>query len=62
VLFAATFTKSAEEPDNGEYHSNHLRGESTMASIRPLERTLAENVNWNKARINFLAKFLIALI
>jgi hypothetical protein len=33
-----------------------------MASIRPLERTLAENVNWNKARINFLAKFLIALI
>jgi hypothetical protein len=33
-----------------------------MASIRPLERTLAENVDWNKARINFLAKFLIALI
>jgi len=33
-----------------------------MASIRPLERTLAENVAWNKARINFLAKFLIALI
>ena len=33
-----------------------------MASIRPLERTLADNVDWNKARINFLAKFLIALI
>jgi hypothetical protein len=33
-----------------------------MADIRPLERTLAENVTWNKARINFLAKFLIALI
>jgi hypothetical protein len=33
-----------------------------MASIRPLERTLAENVAWNKARINFLAKFLVALI
>jgi hypothetical protein len=33
-----------------------------MASIRPLEQTLAENVDWNKARINFLAKFLIALI
>ena len=33
-----------------------------MASIRPLERTLADNVAWNKARINFLAKFLIALI
>jgi len=33
-----------------------------MASIRPLERTLAENINWNKARINFLAKFLVALI
>lgn len=33
-----------------------------MASIRPLERTLAENIDWNKARINFLAKFLIALI
>ena len=33
-----------------------------MADIRSLERTLAENVAWNKARINFLAKFLIALI
>jgi hypothetical protein len=33
-----------------------------MADIRHLERTLAENVSWNKARINFLAKFLIALI
>ena len=33
-----------------------------MANIRPLERTLAENVAWNKARINFLAKFLVALI
>jgi hypothetical protein len=33
-----------------------------MTSIRPLERTLAENLAWNKARINFLAKFLIALI
>jgi hypothetical protein len=33
-----------------------------MANIRSLERTLAETVDWNKARINFLAKFLIALI
>lgn len=33
-----------------------------MANIRPLERTLAENVTWNKARINFLAKFIIALV
>lgn len=33
-----------------------------MADIRSLERTLAQNVPWNKARINFLAKFLIALI
>jgi hypothetical protein len=33
-----------------------------MADIRLLERTLAENVTWNKARINFLSKFLIALI
>lgn len=33
-----------------------------MANIRPLERTLAENVDWNKARINFLANFLVALI
>lgn len=33
-----------------------------MADIRPLERTLAENVTWNKARINFLAKFTIAVI
>ncbi len=33
-----------------------------MADIRPLERTLAENVAWNKARINFLAKFTLALV
>ena len=33
-----------------------------MADIRLLERTLANNVAWNKARINFLAKFIIALI
>lgn len=33
-----------------------------MTSIRPLEQTLAQNIDWNKARINFLAKFLIALI
>jgi len=33
-----------------------------MASIHPLERTLAETVDWHKARINFLAKFLVALL
>ena len=33
-----------------------------MTSIRSLEQTLAQNIDWNKARINFLAKFLIALI
>ena len=33
-----------------------------MADIRPLDQTLAQIVSWNKARINFLAKFLIALI
>jgi hypothetical protein len=33
-----------------------------MIDIRRLERTLAENVSWNKARINFLAKFTLALV
>ena len=33
-----------------------------MADIRCLERTLRENVTWNKARINFLAKFIVALV
>jgi len=33
-----------------------------MADIHCLERTLAENVTWNKARRNFLAKFIVALI
>ena len=33
-----------------------------MADIRLLERTLRDNVTWNKARINFLARFIIALI
>jgi hypothetical protein len=33
-----------------------------MADIRLLERTLARNVAWNRARINFAAKFIVALI
>ena len=33
-----------------------------MASTLLLERTLAQKVSWNKARINFLAKFLVALL
>ena len=30
-----------------------------MADIRRLERTLGETVTWNKARRNFLAKFIV---
>ena len=33
-----------------------------MASTLLLQRTLADNVSWNKARINFLAKFIVALL
>src|SRR2546423_15574830 len=33
-----------------------------MACIRLVERTLGENVAWNKARINFLARFLVAVV
>ncbi len=33
-----------------------------MADLRFLERTLAETVTWNKARRNFLAKFVVALV
>ena len=33
-----------------------------MASTLLLERTLAQKVAWNKARINFLAKFIVALL
>jgi hypothetical protein len=33
-----------------------------MADIRLLERTLAQNVTWNPARINYVAKFLVAVI
>ncbi|SRR5579885_417307 len=33
-----------------------------MADMRLLERTLSHNVAWNRARINFLARFIIALI
>ncbi|PYS46239.1 MAG: IS4 family transposase [Acidobacteria bacterium] len=33
-----------------------------MVNKSLLERTLAENVTWNKARINFLTKFLVAVI
>jgi hypothetical protein len=33
-----------------------------MADLRLLERTLAQNVAWNRARINFLARFLVAVL
>ena len=33
-----------------------------MTEYSLLERTLAANSTWNKARIKFLARFLIALI
>lgn len=33
-----------------------------MTDINQLEKTLAESLPWHKARINFLAKFLIAII
>jgi len=33
-----------------------------MAEVRCLERTLEENLSWNKARINFFSKFLMAII
>src|SRR5215212_161686 len=33
-----------------------------MSNIRPLEQALAGNLSWNKARIKFLACFIIALI
>lgn len=33
-----------------------------MADTLLLERTLSKNVTWNKARINFLSKFTVALI
>lgn len=33
-----------------------------MADVQNLERTLAETLYWNRARINFLAKFIVGLI
>ena len=32
-----------------------------MIDIRSLERTLLDNLPWNKARIKFVARFLLAL-
>jgi hypothetical protein len=32
-----------------------------MTDIRSLERTLLDNLPWNRARIKFLARFLLAL-
>ena len=32
-----------------------------MTSIRSLERTLLDNLPWNKTRIKFVARFLLAL-
>ena len=31
-----------------------------MTDIRSLERTLLDNLPWNKARIKFVARFLVA--
>ncbi len=31
-----------------------------MTDIRPIERTLLDNLPWNKARIKFVARFLLA--
>lgn len=33
-----------------------------MTDIRSLEQTLGNNLSWNQSRINFLAKFILALI
>jgi len=33
-----------------------------MNNIRPLEQTLAQNLPWHKARIKFLARFLISIL
>jgi hypothetical protein len=38
-----------------------LKGDRTMTDIRSLEQTLLENLPWNKARIKFVARFLLAL-
>jgi len=32
-----------------------------MTDIRSLEQTLIDNLPWNKARIKFVARFLLAL-
>jgi hypothetical protein len=32
-----------------------------MTGIRPLERTLLDNLPWNRASFKFLARFLLAL-
>jgi hypothetical protein len=32
-----------------------------MTDIRSLEQTLLENLPWNRARIKFVARFLLAL-
>ena len=32
-----------------------------MTDIRSLEQTLLENLHWNKARIKFIARFLLAI-
>ncbi len=32
-----------------------------MTDVRSLERTLLDNLPWNKARIKFVARFLLAL-
>jgi hypothetical protein len=37
------------------------KGDRTMTNIRTLEQTLFDNPAWNKARIKFLARFLLAL-
>ncbi|MGH8648652.1 MAG: hypothetical protein ACREUP_05010 [Burkholderiales bacterium] len=37
------------------------KGDRTMTPIHSLEQTLSDNLPWNKARIKFVARFLLAL-
>ena len=37
------------------------KGDRTMTDIRSLEQTLLDNLPWDKARIKFVTRFLLAL-
>jgi phosphate starvation-inducible membrane PsiE len=53
--------KNIELKSTFENLANLEKGDPTLVDIYSFEQILAANLSWNRARIKFLARFLVAL-